>query len=513
MKKLWIFLSIISIAAVPAFAQGKLAEAGTAVARRVAGASRSVTRGASRSTPRTNSGAARAAEAAARGTAVRGAQGSAGVAAHGTQGAGARNSNVAAAASNAAAHAPNVAAKAAMDLPSYEFSDLSLMSDEDLASYLRTLEGEHAEQKAIEQRLAFNSDFGTSVLYIPNQSVKADPTRADELVSGYSTTIIKSNYHGQEEIFGVIPTHSLPPNAHEAGIKNGVTKQFNAQLTRPDGTVINIPGEVVQISPESMLDISLVKFDPQYESLLKPLELADEEIAADEVILSPGLANGIPKLVERHLTQKSFISVRTNLIDVGGERAGFCGSPLLVEGRVKAIHTGSVEEKEASYGTHVTFVKKLIEAYHNDGKAMYDLELDGEVLTSLNIDEYISAFAIADESKQIIYKRDGLEGYDSFGKYSENKLREAMRNPQGRYLVLHSRTPLWVKDTETGEFYLSETREEYGIDWDASDYKLREHVYDLETHKLVEVKYIDDVQEDAILYQLDGDNNIHPRYY
>ncbi len=508
MKKLWAFLVMICIAAVPAFAQGKLAETGTAVARRTAEASRSAMRGTTHTMPRTNSGAARSGEVVARGTSVRGAQGSAGTATHGTQQQWSRI------ASNAAAHAPNVAAKAAKDLPaSYEFSDLSLMSDEDLAFYLRTLEGEHAEQKVIEQRLAFNADFGTSVLYIPNQSVKADPTLADELVSGYSTTIIKSNYHGQEEIFGVIPTHSLPPNAHEAGIKNGVTKQFNAQLTRPDGTIINIPGKVVQISPESMLDISLVKFDPQYESLLKPLELADEETAANEVILSPGFANGIPKLVERHVTQHSFTSVRTNLIDVGGERAGFCGSPLLVEGRVKAIHTGSVEEKEASYGTHVTFVKKLIEAYHNDGKAMYDLELDGEVLTSLNIDEYISAIAIADESKQIIYKRDGLESYDSFGKYSENKLREAMRNPQGRYLVLHSRTPLWVKDTETGEFYLSETREEYGIDWDASDYKLREHVYDLKTHKLVEVKYIDDVQEDAILYQLDGNNNIHPRYY
>lgn len=351
--------------------------------------------------------------------------------------------------------------------------------------------------------LKFNADFGKSVLFIPNLAVQADPSLADQVVNGYSTTIIKSNYHGQEEIFGVIPTHSLPPNWLEAGAKNGVMKEFNAQFTSADGTIIDIPGKVVQVSPESMLDISLVKFDSRYESLLKPLELADEATVPNELILSPGFANGNAKLIERVVTQNSFISVRTNLIDVGsGARAGFCGSPLLdAQGRVKAIHTGSVEEKGASYGTHVAFVKKLIEAYHNNGKATYDLILDDHVLTTLNIDEYISGYAVVDGNFNVLFKDDGIgtKFEEQWKKYSENKIRNTIKEygPDAQYLVLHSRTPIW--NTEKGISYLEEDRTLGSYE----ESKLRIHVYDLKDREFLWTTETEDIGANYY-FDLDG---------
>ena len=365
-----------------------------------------------------------------------------------------------------------------------------------------------------EQDTEFNAGIGKSVLFIPNVALEKDPSILVEnphAIRGFSMTVIRSPYKGKDEIFGVIPTHSLPSNFENADAKFGVTKKFKAELLLPNGNVKTITAEVVQISPRSMLDVSLVKFNAQDEPFLRPLELSDAATELKEPLFLYGRANGVSNSFDREVTKNSFISARINMISpANGERQGFCGSPWLnAEGKVKAIHTGSVEGERVSHGTHASFVKKLIEAYHNGGKAEYNLMLDGNVLTTLNVDEYISAFAIADSNLNIIYKEDGVgvggwkpngEEVYVLGKYSESRVRKAMQMPGAEYLILHSRTPFWETDM-VKEPMLVEDRSISTFD----DSKLREHVYHLADHELSWVTEANESGWDSLLLkQLDG---------
>ena len=54
----------------------------------------------------------------------------------------------------------------------------------------------------------FHTGIGKSVLFAPVPiGTQAEP-------AGFSMTVIKTNYNGKEEIFGVIPSHSLPDRSH-----------------------------------------------------------------------------------------------------------------------------------------------------------------------------------------------------------------------------------------------------------------------------------------------------------
>ncbi len=321
------------------------------------------------------------------------------------------------------------------------------------------------------EELAAHGNFDQSVLAIPNVAVERNPALLEEgNVAAFSMTVIKTQ---EGEIFGVVATHALPDVAAEADAMFGVTKNFHAAMPMPDGTIKQIPAEVVQVSPVSMLDISLVKFDPQAEQFLQPFELRTTPLEVGESLFSPAFANGKKVGMASVVERESFTSLVVDRIDLK-ESLGICGSPWLdAEGKVCGINTGP--GKVSNYGTKAAFINKLIDAYHHKQGANYDLVLDGHVLTELHVDEYISAYALLDENWNVIYKEDGL-GSSTFGKYSETRLRSAMKdNPQGKYLVLHSRTPFW-KQTENGNEFLIEDRE-FST---AAESNLREHVYDLQ---------------------------------
>ncbi len=369
-------------------------------------------------------------------------------------------------------------------------------SMKELEEYLQQTRAENKALALEEQQLMFQSSFGKSVLLAPFE--------AKGETGGFSVTVVQTHYQGKDEIFGIIATHALKENSVDVGLQ----QTFDVTIMVEDGTIKKIPAKVVQSAPVNMLDISLVKFDPQYESLLKPLELADKPAGQNEPILSPGFASLTPVLANRIVTQNSLISVRTNLIDVGNkDRDGFCGSPLLdTQQRVKAIHTGSAEEKSASYGTHATFINKLVEAYHNNGKATYDLVLDDHVLTTLNVDEYISGIAVLDEGFNVLFKDDGIGAKfeEQWKKYSENKLRNKLQEytTDGKYLVLHSRTPFWVQEAG-GSFSFAEDRTLATME----EGNLRVHLYDIESRQLLYSVGIEDMGSDVqsgLYFDLDG---------
>lgn len=299
----------------------------------------------------------------------------------------------------------------------------------------------------------FNSGIGKSVLYAP--------VIGHEDVA-FSVTVIESD----GEVFGVVASHALQEDfLHREG---SLPKNFRARVLLPNGTTRYIPAQVVQSAPQSMLDISLVKFEPQDEALLKPLELAANQAQETETLFAFGFGLGQPKTGEHTVHEKALVSVRTDNA-IAGNHDGFCGSPMLDgTGKLKAIYTG--HKDDVSYGTHATFIPKLIEAYHAQGQAQYDLVLGPHTVTRLNVDEYISAVNLFDANGKKIFEHNFRD------KFSQSVVLSALEDhPQAAYLSLTSRKARWTQDN--GEDVLMEDRS-------GRDKTKRQHWYNLQTQQI-----------------------------
>ena len=329
------------------------------------------------------------------------------------------------------------------------------------------LEKQLADQLAIQQNLAhtrqelaLGGGFGKSVLYAPLE----EPGKT----GGFTVTAIEVD----GEIFGVIASHVLPDSYYT--YKESLKKDFHVTLKQADGSERKVGAHVVQTAPKSMLDISLVKFDPEAEDILIPLSLASEPIALHERLFSYGFANGSTAQTPRTVQANSFVSVRTDQ-HIEGLRYGFCGSPLLdANGQVKAIHTGTVEGKngaaDISYGTHAQHIRVLIEAYHHQGVAPYDLTINGQTFANLNVDEYISAVYLYDTNGKKLAQKNMDE------KFSQSTLLRLLdENPSAAYLQLTSRKAQWFQDEDW--FILKEDRSK-------NDKTKRQHWYNLQTKQI-----------------------------
>lgn len=316
-----------------------------------------------------------------------------------------------------------------------------------------------AEREAL-NTVGFGGGFGKSVLFAPVES--------EGKTGGFSVTAVEID----GEIFGVVASHVLPESYYT--FHSSLQRNFHVSVKQPDGSERLLAAEVLQISPRSMLDISLVKFSPEAENLIHPLAVSDQAALVNEELLSPGFAAAVPQTEKRRVQKNSFLSVRTdqNLV---GDRQGFCGSPLLdATGQVKAIHTGTKENKanpDISYGTHARFIRLLVEAYHNDGQAVYDLVIDGHTLAQLNVDEYISAVYLYDSNGKRLLQKNIEE------KFSESLIRNALAdNPQTAYIQLTSRKAQWETDAD-GDSILKEDRSR-------NDKTKRQHWYNVQTKQM-----------------------------
>ena len=336
------------------------------------------------------------------------------------------------------------------------------LSLEKLQEKQAQLLAEHERLDAEQVSLAFNADLGKSVVFAPIENGKK---------GGFTVTIIKTEYEGSEEVFGVIATHVLPSDTLYAA--SSLQRSFHVQVPKADGTYITIPAEVVQISPQSMLDISLVKFPKEVEELLSPLELADTPAAINEILFSYGFADTAPSRFRRTVTNNSFMGPRTDM-SLTGLRYGYCGSPLLdALGKVKAIHTGTKEGKNGelvSYGTHVTHIRTLIDAYHNNGVKDYELTVNEHAIGKLAADEYISSIYLYDASGKRILTKNFED------KFSESFVVKALEeHPDAAYLQFTTRKALWVDEGNYPILKENRTR---------SDKTKEQHWYNIETQQI-----------------------------
>ncbi len=259
-------------------------------------------------------------------------------------------------------------------------------------------------QQMIQQRLRESDDF-TPIKpddYMPLMpyTFQARPLGDQEgnLVSG---VLFKINYQGNVETYGAIASHILSEYTYHS--LNLAGREFVADVfdTRSQ-RFVTMEAEVVQLSSPKFLNVTLVKFNPPAGVILEGIELNTEMPKWGSVFASQGFVSRKPVYIgDRRLIQATPFSIRTTL-DYPHNRQGYCGGLLVEQSellkarpRASAMHTGSrpvllsKKDRDIGYAAPAWIFEKLVEAYHNNGKATIRVPYEDRTILELNVDEYI----------------------------------------------------------------------------------------------------------------------------
>ena len=254
-----------------------------------------------------------------------------------------------------------------------------------------------------------------------------------------SGTVFKTTYDGKEEVFGVIASHAI------ASFKwnfSGVRRHFTAQVF-VNGKPKEIKAEIVQVGAMEMLDISLVKFQPEDEKLFEPLVISPTQAVPEEWIETLGFMRGEEvSLPERPVVAISPISLRSYIQGTQSERLGLCGSAILNQRQeLVGVHTGSTwgALQDLGYATHAKYLNALVDAYHNGGEIFYPVEINGHIIAHLRPDEYISEVTILDEQGRKIV------GHRFTNKFSFSYMKVLLEQYAPRYMDIKIRRSVWSR--------------------------------------------------------------------
>ena len=110
-----------------------------------------------------------------------------------------------------------------------------------------------------------------------------------------------------------------------------------------DGTPVTLEATPSKEGSVAGADLALFEIPPQALPYLQPLELEDELPAAHSVLSSSGFARG--NFLSQPAREVLFASqhrILTKYVPPNAPMNGYCGSPLMKNGRVAAIHVGSL---------------------------------------------------------------------------------------------------------------------------------------------------------------------------
>ncbi len=258
----------------------------------------------------------------------------------------------------------------------------------------------------------------------------------------FSGAVFSIDYQGKKEVYGVIATHAIAGDTME---KYSLHKTFTAIIYK-NGLQKLVPVEVVAVSPQSMLDVALVKFPAEIEPLLLPYRLGT---ITDEIsLISKGFSGPVPTAVSnREIIACTPLSIRTTMPLERMARPGLCGSAVLnSKNELVGIHTGSLystagETADIAYATPAYYLKNLVEAYHNPGKGTFPFMLNGQKIADFAIEEYITHLSLLDAEKHMLWQ------LQVPFKLPYSKLQEALENyPQAKFLQLTTRHASWTED-------------------------------------------------------------------
>ena len=252
------------------------------------------------------------------------------------------------------------------------------------------------------------------------------PTPANNSFSG---TIFKVQRNGKTEIFGAVAVHALLDEYLTPG---SLGKNFQA-LVQMDEKITALPVEVVQLSSAKALDIALIKFRPQDEPLLRPLSLESASPSPGNFLYAQGFARN--ELLQEEIMLRprtSSLGMRQASLSFSNMQArlGFCGSPVVNDkAELSGVFVGVGREPYIGFMASATHLDKLVQAYHNPGKALVEIKLQGKELLRLPVDEYVSQFELLDENQHLLWIGNTSQ------KMTTTPVEQALwKNPRTRYV-------------------------------------------------------------------------------
>ena len=278
------------------------------------------------------------------------------------------------------------------------------------------------------------------------------------------------------EIFGVVVSHGLA----RSGSAPRVERKFEADVFDVNSRrFVTVPAEIVQLSAPEFLDIALVKFNLPAEVKLRSFVISQEEnLWRRPMLHSQSFSLQEPvHIANRMLRNTTPYSIRTLMPWPRGSRRGLCGGAVLnEENELVGIHTGSFlskwsEAEDLGYATPAQFLNILVEAYHNNGKAVIPFILAEEHIIDLNVNEYVSKAVLLDADLKVITEQTFTE------KFAYHQLVEKLEMYRPRYITLTVHRVSWSEE-ETSEV-LEDDRQ------DKSTQKV--YRYDFETQEIREL--------------------------
>ena len=349
--------------------------------------------------------------------------------------------------------------KSIVETPAHTAQLTKNLTDRQLSTLLTKMEQQNA---ALERQIAAQQKLQANVLSQSRASVFRVIPSKNPTQHSLSGSLFKTTYQGQEEIYGAVPMHILRDAAVEAGM---ISYKFTAAVQTPQG-IQAIPAWVVQLSSSTTGDLALVKFRKEDEPLLSALPLSTQANTFPQQVYSVGYARSI-------LTEQAFQLVGTTSGGIltaqipaayHGERAGYCGSPIVNEqSQLAGVHIGSeylseqnsvdelrnafrlhrpkVKKGDVGYVAPASFLQELVNAYHKPSSKPLAVRLGGYEITHLSINEYVSEIELLDKDlKQLWHKQIDY-------KVSYSAAEVALRfQPQVAYVRVHIGRSHWVKN-------------------------------------------------------------------
>ena len=332
------------------------------------------------------------------------------------------------------------------------------LTDKQLAQIIEKLQAENA---ALERQIATQHTVREKALAASRPAVFR-ALGAKPYVQSFSGTIFKTIYQGKEEIFGAVPMHLLRSQDFVPG---ALSYKFTAGVSTPSG-IRYVPAWVVQISSSKTGDVALVKFREEDESLLSPLTLSPNEPTFPQQAYGQGYANNLLSYQAFQLVGKTSSNVLIAQIPSArlGERAGFCGSPVVDEqANLAGIHVGSsyepqdpvkknffavfnlspvkIENGDVGYVTPVSYLEQLVASYHQPTAKLFPVILAGHKITHLKANEYVSRMEFLDKNETVIWRKHTNE------KVSYTAAETVLRlYSQTAYIRLYIGRSHWVKN-------------------------------------------------------------------
>lgn len=287
----------------------------------------------------------------------------------------------------------------------------------------------------------------------------------------FSGTVFEIEHHGKKEIYGAIATHIISSNSNNVF---GIPRHFNATVYLPQSQTnghipqdilsysliqeandvyfkINIPAEIVAAFPISTFDVALVKFSTEGEKLLTPFTLA-QRVSKKEILRSVGYNHWRFSFIpQRHILRKTPTTIYTSMPLPHLERVGMCGSAVLTpKNELAGIHTGSRIDyffsdngPTVSYVTPASYLRFLVKAYHNGGKANVPFYLAPGHFMKMDISEYPISFQLLGEKHTVLFS-DRVHFH-----FPHTRLNQLLKQfPQARFLRVSTHRITWAKDAK-----------------------------------------------------------------